>query len=85
MFVNIGHRLESAGRCNQGAAVEVDAIGEQQLKWMQSGSRNGCNWGAAAEADAIVEQLKRTQLRAAAEADASSKQQLKRMQPGSSS
>ena len=45
-----GHGLESSrtggmqsgsssrSGCNQGAAVEVDAIGEQQLKWMQSGS-----------------------------------------------
>ena len=34
--------------CNQGAAVEVDAIGEQQLKQTQS--------GAAVETDAIGEQ-----------------------------
>ena len=26
--------------CTQGAAVEEDAIGEQQLKWMQAGSRS---------------------------------------------
>ena len=49
MFENIGprHGLESSGMQlgsssrsghNQGAAVEVDAIGEQQLKRMQSGS-----------------------------------------------
>ena len=34
-------------------AAELDANGEQQLKWMQL--------GRAAEADAIGEQLKRTQ------------------------
>ena len=41
MFENIGHGLESsraAGGCNQGAAVEVDAIGELQLKQTQSRS-----------------------------------------------
>ena len=41
MFENIGHGLEysrTAGGCNRGAAVEVDAIGEQQLKRTQSGS-----------------------------------------------
>ena len=57
---------------NWGAAVEADAIGEQQLKRTQS--------GAAAEADAIGEQqLKRTQWGAAAEADGNGVQQLKRI------
>ena len=28
----------SRSECNRGAAVEADAIGEQQLKWTQSGS-----------------------------------------------
>ena len=39
MFENIGpgHWLESSKR-NQGAAVEADAIGEQQFKRTQSGS-----------------------------------------------
>ena len=64
----------------RGAAVEADAIGEQQLKRSQSGSssRSGRNWGA-------VEGLKRTQAvssacnrSAAAEADAIGEQQLKR-------
>ena len=36
-------QLGSSGR-NQGAAVEADASGEQQLKWTQLG-----NWGTAAE------------------------------------
>ena len=42
--------------------LQADAIGEQQLKPMQSGgSRSGRNWGAV-EADAIGEQqLKWTQ------------------------
>ena len=66
------------------AAVEADAIGEQQLKRTQSesSSRSGCNWGAAdevasssrtcgaaAEADTIRKN-------AAAEADAIGEQQL---------
>ena len=51
---------------NRGAAVESDAIGEQQLKWTQSR-------GAAVEADAIGEQQLKPghKQRAAAEADAS--------------
>ena len=40
--------------CNREAAVEADAIGEQQLKRTQSGR-------AAAEADTVGEQLKRMQ------------------------
>ena len=49
------------------AAVEADAIGEQQLKRTQSesSSRSGCNWGAADE----VASSSRT-CGAAAEADA---------------
>ena len=38
----------SMGGHNQGAAVEVDAIEEQQLKWMQLGSSR-----PAAEVDSI--------------------------------
>ena len=40
------------------AAVEADAIGEQQLKWTQSGSSSQSrhNQGVAAEADPIGEQ-----------------------------
>ena len=43
-FENIGHGLESSrtgeatNGCYRGAAVEADAIGEQQLKQTQSGS-----------------------------------------------
>ena len=50
-----------AGGHNRGAAVEADAIGEQQPKWTQSGS--SCNREQhAAEADASGEQqLKRMQ------------------------
>ena len=62
VFENIGHVLESSrtgeatSGCNQGAAVEADAIGEQQLKRTQSGEH------AAVEVDAIEEQQpKRTQ------------------------
>ena len=53
----------SRSGCNQGASVEADAIGEQQLKRTQSGSssQSGHNQGAG-EADAIGEQqLKQTQ------------------------
>ena len=53
---------------NRGAAVEADAIGEQQPKRTRS--------GAAAEADASGEHA------AAAEAGAIGEQQLKRMQSG---
>ena len=67
MFENIGpgHGLESSrtagatSGCNWEAAVEVDAIGEQQLKQTQTGAvveADRCNWGAATEADAIGEQ-----------------------------
>ena len=73
MFENIENGLESSrtagatsgrnqgagsrSRRNQGAAVEADAIGEQQLKWTQSGSssRSGCDRGAV-EVDTIGEQ-----------------------------
>ena len=53
-------RLQALSGCNQGAAVEVDTIGEQQPKRMQSGScsRSGHKRGAAAEAHAIRELLK---------------------------
>jgi len=43
MFKNIGHGLETSrtakatSGCNWGAAVEADAIREQQLKQMHSG------------------------------------------------
>ena len=49
----------AASGCMQGAAVEADAIGEQQSKRMQSGSssRSGCDWD---------QQLKQTQSRSAA-------------------
>ena len=59
---------EATSGCNRGAAVEVDAIGqaaveadvigEQQLKWTQSGSssRSGSKRWAAAEADGNGEQ-----------------------------
>ena len=54
----------SRSGCNQGAAVEADAIWEQQLKRTQSGSSNQsqCNLArrSAAEEDGIGEpQLKR--------------------------
>ena len=70
---NLAEQLAGAtSRCNRGAAVEADTIGEQQLK---SGSSNwsGCNRCAAAEA----EQLKRV--------NTIGEQQLKRTQLGSSS
>ena len=60
-----------ADECNWGAAVEVDAIGEQQPKRMQ--------WGAV-EADTIGEQQLKW-----IDANAIKEQQLKRMQSGSSS
>ena len=73
MYENIGDGLEQLG-------LQTDAMGEQQSKWMQSGSssRSGCNRGAAAEADAIGEQ----QLK---QIDAIGEQQLRQMQSGSSS
>ena len=62
--------------------LQVDAIGEQQLKWTQSGSssrnRGTVERGAAAEADTIGEQ----QLK---QIDAIREQQLKQTQLGSSS
>ena len=62
----------SGGCMHRGAAVEADAIGEQQFQRMQSGSSSSssrCNQGAAAvPADAIREQ-----------------QQFQQMQSGSSS
>ena len=50
----------SRSGCNWGAAVEADAIREQQLKRMQSGSRSrsGCNRGAVKIGE---ERLKRMQ------------------------
>ena len=69
---------------DRGAAVEVDTVGEQQLKRSQSGSssRSGRNRGA-------VEGLKRMQAAssarnrsAAGEADTIGEQQLKRMRIG---
>ena len=89
-----------ADACNPGAAVEADAIeraaveadaiGEQQPKRTQSGSssRSGRNQGAAAEADAsgdhgaVAEADASGEHAAAAEADANGEQQLKRMQSG---
>ena len=93
MFENSGHgwnlREQLAGSSsrsgrNRGAAVEADAIGEQQTKRTPSGSRllkqmqsGSCSRsGRTREAvDNREQQLK---------ADASSKKQLKRMQAGSS-
>ena len=51
---NWGAAVKVRGR-NQGAGVEAEAFGEQQLKRTQLGSssRSGRNWGAAAEADTI--------------------------------
>ena len=54
------HVQALSGR-NRGAAVEEDAIGEQQLKWTETANSSHevdrCNQGAAAaEADAIGEQ-----------------------------
>ena len=65
----------SRSGCNWEAAVEADAIGEQQLKRTQSGSsrRSRHNRGAVGNRGA------------AAEADAIGEQQLKRIQSGSSS
>ena len=60
-----------ADACNRGAAVEADAIGEQQSKQTQSGSSSRS--GRDRE-----QQLKRMQA-------ASMQQQLKRAQSGSSS
>ena len=64
--------------CNRGAAVEADAIGEQQPKRTRSGAAAEADasgkHAAAAEAGAIGEQ----QL----EVDANGEQQLKRMQSG---
>ena len=54
--------------CNRGAAVEADAIGEQQPKWTRS--------GAAAQADASGERA------AAAEAGAIQEHSWKRTQTG---
>ena len=44
-----------ADACNRGAAVEADAIREQQPKWTRSGAAAGSGHkrGAAVEADAI--------------------------------
>ena len=69
MFKNIG--LESSWGCKrmQGAAVKVDAVGEQQPKRTQAASMQ-----QQLKAGAIGEQ----QL----EADANGKQQMKRMQLG---
>ena len=58
----------------RGAAVEADAIGEQQPKRTRSGAASGEHATAAAEAGAIGEQR--------LEADANGKQQMKRMQSG---
>ena len=46
-----------------GAAVEADAIGEQELKWTQSGSssRSGHNQGALEEDEIREQQLKQMQ------------------------
>ena len=63
----------ATSRHNRGAAVEVDAIGEQQLK-SGSSSQSGRN-REAVEADVIGG--------AAAEADVSGMQQLKQTQSGS--
>ena len=77
MFENIQLGLQ-ADACNRGAAVEADAIGEQQAKRTRSGAIAEADasgkQAAAAEAGAIGEQ----QL----EADANGEQQLKRMQSG---
>ena len=60
MFENIG--LESSWGCKwmRGAAVEADAIGEQQLKrtWLETAAEAdaGGEHAAAAEAGAIGEQ-----------------------------
>ena len=65
----------------RGAAVKMDAIGEQQPKWTRSGAAVEADasgeHAAAAEAGAIGEQ----QL----EEDANGKQQMKRMQSGQGS
>ena len=87
MFENInwaGIQLGlQADACNRGAAVEADAIGEQQQKRMRACS-SGRNRGAAAGSgrkQGAAQQLKQMQLgQGAAEADASGEQQLKRMQ-----
>ena len=69
-----------ADACNRGAAVEADAIGEQQPKRTRSGAR------AAAEADASGEHAAAAEAGAIGEqqleADANGEQQLKRMQSG---
>ena len=67
-----------ADACNRGAAVEADAIGEQQPKRTRS--------GAAAEVDASGEHAAAAEVGAIGqqqlEADANGEQQLKRMQSG---
>ena len=89
-FENIGQGLESSrtgeatSGCNRGVAVKVDAIGELQLKWMQTRSSSwiGRNRGGAAKVDTIGELLKSgTESSCSVWADTSCEQQ----QPGSSS
>ena len=53
-------RLQALSGCNRGAAVEADAIGEQQPKRTQSGSCR-CEAGAAVELAIEEQQPKRTQ------------------------
>ena len=92
-----GHGLESSmqsgssSRAIGRAAVEADAIGEQQLKRTQSGSssRSGRDREQQLEAEANGEQqwkrMPQSGPGAAAEADTSGEQQLKRTQLGRSS
>ena len=81
----------SSSRAIRRAAVEADAIGEQQLKRTRSGSssRSGRDREQQLEAEANGEQqwkrMPQSGPGAAAEADASGEQQLKRTQSGRSS
>ena len=89
MFENISRTAGATSGCNQGAAVEADAIGEQQLKQTigeqqlkqtQSGSSSWSrhSWGAAAEVDAFRQQQLKW-------IDVIGEQQLKRTQAAISS
>ena len=66
MLESIGHGLEqlvgATSGCSCGAAVKTDAVGEQQLKQMQSGSSSQSrrNRGAVDAYASEEQQLKQT-------------------------
>ena len=78
MFENI--ELESSWGCKRmrGAAVEADAIGEQQPKRTRSGAAADTDASGKHAAPAEVGAIREQQL----EADTNGKQQMKRMQSG---